>query len=228
MRGLSKITDKILDEARAEAAERLAAADAESAKIYAEYKQKAENEIKVSESDAKEEAAQILARTRSGEQTVRKNIVFKAQGEMIDKAFTSAKDELCELPDDQKIELFSGLMLSALASEFEAEQSRAEIYGVEEDEGVRYYEVMLNARDRDRIGKALMEHFKRKIVGKDLGDIPSRVSLSNESANIEGGLVIKVGDVEINCSIETIVSRLRPSLEARVAKILFPEQTKKG
>ena len=221
MRGLSKITDKILDEARAEAAERLAAADAESAKIYAEYKQKADKEAQAAEASAKEEAAQILARTKSSEQTVRKNIIFKVQGEMIDRAFVSAKDELCELPDDQKLELLSGLLLSALSDEYEAEQSRADVYGVEENEGVRYYEVMLNARDRERIGEALIKQFKRKIVGKDFGDLPSRVSLSNNTVNIEGGLIIKVGDVEINCSIETIVSRLRPSLEARVAKILF-------
>ena len=192
MRGISKITDKILDEARADAAARLAAADAESARILSEYKEKAENEAKLAEAAAKEEAAQIVSRARSAEQTIRRNTVFKMQGEMIDKAFESAEDELCDLPDDQKLELLSGLLLSALTAEYEAEQSRADIYGVEEDEGVRYYEVMLNARDRDRIGKALMEHFKRKIVGKDLGDIPSRVSLSNESANIEGGLVIKV------------------------------------
>ena len=223
MRGLSKITDKILDEARTEAAERLAAADAESAKIYAEYKQKAENEVMAAEIAAKEEAAQILARAKSGEQTVRKNIIFKAQGEMIDRAFVSAKDELSELPDDQKLELLSGLMITALASEYAAEQNRADVYGLDEDEGVRYYEVMLNAKDRDRIGGALIELFKRKIVGKDFGDMPSRVSLSKQTVDIAGGLIIKVGDVEINCSIETIVSRLRPSLEARVAKILFPQ-----
>lgn len=221
MRGLSKITDKILDEARAEAAERLAAADAESAKIYAEYKQKAEQEAQAAEVSAKEEAAQILARTKSSEQTVRKNVIFKAQGEMIDRAFASAKDELCELPDDQKLELLAGLLLAALSAEYEAEQSRADVYGEEEDEGVRYYEIMLNAKDRERIGDALIKQFKRKIVGKDLGDMPSRVSLSKNAANIEGGLIIKVGDVEINCSIETIVSRLRPTLEAKVAKILF-------
>ena len=83
MRGLSKITDKILDEARAEAAERLAAADAESAKIYAEYKQKAEKEIQLAEAEAKEEAGQILARTRSAEQTVRKKVLqFKGMANL--------------------------------------------------------------------------------------------------------------------------------------------------
>ena len=144
------------------------------------------------------------------------------QSELIDKAFVSARDELCNLPDDQKLELLSGLLLSALTSEYEAEQSRADVYGLEEDEGVRYYEVILNERDRARIGESLINSFKRKIVGKDLGDLPSRVSLSSQTANIGGGVVIKVGDVEINCSIESIISRLRPRLEAQVAKILFP------
>ena len=48
------------------------------------------------------------------------------------------------------------------------------------------------------------------------------MSLSNDCANIDGGLVVRVGSVEINCSIETIVERLRPQLEVKVAKILFP------
>lgn len=223
MRGISKITDKILDEARAEAAQRLAAADAESAKIYAEYKQKAESEAKLAEASAKEEAAQIISRARSGEQTIRRNTVFKMQGEMIDKSFAAARDELCDLPDDQKLELLSGLLLAALTQEYEAEQTRADVYGLdEEDGGVRYYEVILNERDRERIGESLIKSFKRKIVGKDLGDMPSRVSLSAQTADIGGGFIIKVGDVEINCSIESIISRLRPQLEAQVAKILFP------
>ena len=221
MKGLSKITDKILDEARAEAAKRLADADAECAKIYDEYKQKAENEAALAASDAKEEAAQIIARTKSGEQTVRKNIIFKMQGDMIDDAFKMAKDELCELPDDQKLELLSGLLLSALSVEYDAEQSRADVYGAEEAQTVRYYEVVLNARDRERIGEPLINGFKRKIVGRDLGDMPSRVSLAKDSAEIDGGFIIRVGDVEINCTIEAIVSRMRPKIEAQVAKILF-------
>lgn len=222
MRGISKITDKILDEARADAAEKLAAADAEVTRILAEYMQKIEAETKLAEAAAKEEAAQIVSRARSGEQTIRRNTVFKMQSELIDKAFISARDELCALPDDQKLELLSGLLLSALTFEYEAEQSRSDVYGLEEDEGVRYYEVILNERDRARIGEALISSFKRKIVGKDLGDLPSRVSLSSQTVDIGGGLIIKVGDVEINCSIESIISRLRPRLEAQVAKILFP------
>ena len=222
MKGLSKITDKILDEARAEAVQRLAAADAESAKIYADYKQKAEKEALEAENEAKDAAAEILSRANSSEENIRRNIIFKAQGEMIDRAFAVAGDELCALPDDKRLELLSGLMISALTAEFQAEQSRDSIYGAEENESVLYYEVMLNQKDRARIGEALIENFRRKIVGKDFGDLPSRVSLSKESVDIEGGLIIKVGDIEINCSIKTLINRLRPRLEAQVAKILFP------
>ena len=222
MRGLSKITDKILGEAKAESAKRLADADAECARIYAEYKQKAENQAAEAEARTKSDATEIILRTRAGEQTVRKNIIFKAQGEMIDRAFVSAKDELCGLPDDQRLELVLDLMVSALSAEFEAEQSRTEIYGADDDCAERVYEIMLNQRDRERIGGVLIENFKRRIVGKSLGDMPTRVFLSDSTANIEGGLIIKVGDVEINCSVESMISRLRPALEARVAKILFP------
>ena len=55
-----------------------------------------------------------------------------------------------------------------------------------------------------------------------MGDIPERVKLSADTVNIDGGLVLRRGNVEINNSIEAIFSHLRPKLEAEVAKILFP------
>ena len=141
---------------------------------------------------------------------------------MIDRAFAVAKDELCNLGDEEKLSLLTDILLSVLSEEWEAEQSRESIYGADEEEGERLYEVMLNPKDRAKLGDALINNFKRRIVGKDLGDLPSRVSLSESTVNIEGGLIVRVGSVELNCSIETIVERLRPSLEAKVLKILFP------
>ena len=66
------------------------------------------------------------------------------------------------------------------------------------------------------------QRLKRRIVGKDMGDLPERVKLSSDTADIEGGLVLRRGSVEINNSVEAIFSYLRPRLEAEVAKILFP------
>jgi vacuolar-type H+-ATPase subunit E/Vma4 len=82
---------------------------------------------------------------------------------------------------------------------------------------------MLNAKDRANFGGALMDNFKRRIVGKDMGDLPTRVVLSEDCANIEGGLIIRIGKVEINNSVKSIVAGLRSRLEPQVARILFPE-----
>jgi len=222
MTGLSKITDKILDDARAEAAQRLARADEECARISAEYREKADKASALASASAKEEATEILSRAKASEGTLKKNITLKVQSDMIDRAFAVAKAELCGLGDEEKLSLLTDLLLRALTDEWESEQSRESIYGVDEDDGERFYEVMLNEKDRSKLGNALINNFRRRIVGKDLGDLPNRVSLSKSTVNIEGGLVIRVGSVEINCSIETIVERLRPSLEAKVSKILFP------
>ncbi len=221
MTGLSKITDKILDEARREVAERLAEADAECQRISAEYKEKADALTAEANAQAKARAEEMILRTRSGEASARKNIMMKSQGDMIDRAFEIAENELVALPQNEKLELLGGLLAASLTSEWEAEQSRGEIYGDEAVAEQRVYEVMLNAKDRERLGEAVIDNFKRRIVGKDLGDLPSRVVLCKDTANIEGGLVIRVGSVEINNSISAIVGALRPRLEAQVAKILF-------
>ena len=221
MTGLSKITDKILDEARREAAARLAEADAECKKISEEYAEKAKNITAAANTAAKNEASEIAARTRSAEKTLQKNIMLDLKSEMIDRAFEVAKKEIRELEGEERLSFLSGLLCAALFAEYEAQKDREEIYGdVEEEPAV--YEVLLEKRDRDKLGKELITSFKRRIVGKDVGDLPERVRLSDDVANIDGGLILRVGNVEINNSVEAIFSYLRPKLEAEVARILFP------
>lgn len=222
MTGLSKITDKILDEARRDAAAKLAEADAEVARISAEYAEKANNITAAANAAAKGEAAEIALRARSGEKTLKKNALLETQSEMIDRAFAVARKEIAELEGEARLDLLTGLLCACLWSEYDAEKQREAIYGEDEKDEPFIYEVLLNQRDRDKLGARLMESFKRRIVGKDMGDLPERVRLSSDTADIEGGLVLRRGSVEINNSVEAIFSYLRPRLEAEVAKILFP------
>ena len=223
MTGLSKITDKILDEARRDAAQKLAEADAECKRISEEYAEKAKNITESANAAAKSEAAEIALRTRAAEKTVRKNIMLGLQAEMIDRAFEIAQKEISDIEGEARLELLTGLLCAALWSEYEAQKDRVELYGDQEtDETAQVYEVLLQKRDHDKLGQALISNFKRKIVGKDMGDIPERVILSSDVVDIDGGLVLRCESVEINNSIEAIFSYLRPKLEAEVAKILFP------
>ena len=221
MTGLSKITDKILDEARREAAEKLMAADAECKRISDEYAQKAKNITEAASAAAKTEATEIAMRTRSAEKTLQKNIMLDLKSEMIDRAFEVAKKEIRALEGEDRLSFLSGLLCAALWSEYEAQKDRAQIYG-DSGEDAAIYEVLLEKRDHDKLGKELIASFKRRIVGKDMGDLPDRVKLSDDVANIDGGLILRVGSVEINNSVEAIFSYIRPRLEAEVARILFP------
>ena len=47
--------------------------------------------------------------------------------------------------------------------------------------------------------------------------------LSDETRDMEGGLVISAGDIEVNCAYNTILRILRDDLAGDVAKILFDE-----
>jgi len=101
----------------------------------------------------------------------------------------------------------------------ESEQDSMRLYG--EDISSQKYEVLMNKKDKDTHGKAIIEGARRAIVGKLSTQTLDKIVLSDKNANIEGGFIIKCGDVELNCSIRTLVEGIRPKLEAQVATVLF-------
>ena len=129
MTGLSKITDKILDDARRYAAAKLADADAECKRISDEYAEKAKNITAAANAEAKNEAAQIALRTRATEKTLQKNIMLELRSEMIDRAFEIAKKEIRELDGNERLEFLTGLLCAALWAEYDAQKQREELYG---------------------------------------------------------------------------------------------------
>ncbi len=223
MTGLSRITDRILDDARAQADEVLARAQEESKKIKNEYAQRAAQIVAECNAQAKSNAAQLVARARSEERTQTRDKLLMLKGEMTSRAFTAAQNELEGLADKQRLSLITRIMISVLTAEYEAEQERIRMGDTCEGDGERIYEILLCRRDLDKLGDELMDSFRRGIVGRDMGDLTSRVRLSGECAKIGTGLVVRIGDIEINCSVESIIASLRQRLEGDVEKILFPE-----
>ena len=49
------------------------------------------------------------------------------------------------------------------------------------------------------------------------------LTLSQETREMDGGLILREGNVEINCAFETQLRLLRESMAAEVAGILFPQ-----
>ena len=210
MTGLSKITDKILAEARADAAAMLEQAKTRTNEISrAALARAAELRSKVDES-AKREAAEIVSRAKSSEAMLRRNTLLSEKSAMIDEVFAQAHKELLSLSDEQYLELLTALSSSVLTQLRADEQSNEELYG--EVASTDAYEVLLNSRDQDRCGVAL-----RAVL-------PAYATLSGETAEIDGGLVVRHGKVEVNCSLAKLIEEVRPSLEAKISHTLFPDK----
>ena len=61
---------------------------------------------------------------------------------------------------------------------------------------------------------------------KAAGELAFLPEIATELANIDGGLILRRGKIEINCSVGALFGELRPEYEGRVVARLFAE--KKG
>lgn len=68
-------------------------------------------------------------------------------------------------------------------------------------------EILLSSRDKQRVGKLVAEK--------------SGLPLADETREMEGGLTLRRGNVEVNCAFETQLRVLRESMAAEIAGILF-------
>ena len=79
-------------------------------------------------------------------------------------------------------------------------------------------ELIFSAEDRERVGAAVTAKANELLqkAGK-----PAQLTLSAETRPIRGGVVLKNGLIETNCSLGTLVDGLRPELSGKVAARLF-------
>ncbi len=75
--------------------------------------------------------------------------------------------------------------------------------------------IVVNKKDKKIINEKFIAKLNKKL-GKG-----RKVSLSDETAEIKGGCIIKSKDVEIDVSIETLLADERDSSEMEIAKSLF-------
>ena len=74
--------------------------------------------------------------------------------------------------------------------------------------------VILSQKDRTRYGKQVVTAANERLNG-------GRLTLSEQTRPIQGGVILSDGDVEVNCSFETLVRLQRGALDRPVAQILF-------
>ena len=211
--GIEKITEKILADARKYADAKIAAANAEAEDIIASAQMRAES---ISDSYRRRISAidaESKARAASAEEFEMRNAGLAVRAEMIGRVFSAAHDRLLAMPDDRYLGFLEKLLSGAMKERENSESAKTET--LDDYDEFDKYELLLNARDRERFGEKLTE-----FACKASGDKP--VVLSGEVADIDGGFLLRWGAVDLNCSFSQLVSRAREDMERDVCEILYP------
>ncbi len=226
MTGLDKIIDRILQDAQNDAQATRAEAQSRCDAIAAEWSERAEACRCKLEQDAQTEAENIAARTKATLETERRNMVLGVRSRLLEQVWEDAMNEVKAFPPDRYARLLCHLLAEALREQHRVEEDSRTLYGEEGAAAPEKYEVLLNEHDHAFCGETLMTLF-RAAAGQDtlLGEMAKKVVLAEESAPIDGGLVLRAGDIESNCSLSAMFRTLREQNEQKVLKTLFPEPT---
>jgi V/A-type H+-transporting ATPase subunit E len=225
MTGLEKITSRILADANAQAQAILDEAAEKSRVMRAQNLADAQVAQDRLIADAEREGEALVVRAKSSAAMTRRNVELSAKSEMIDRAFARAMQEIYEMDRTEYAALLVSLLCKTLNAQRESERESLRLYG--EDIAPAYYELMLNARDGGDVAGLIMDGVRDAAVsGKIPADMLTKVQLCAVPVDIDGGLVLRCGDIETNCSFSMMLASLRPALEPRIQQILYKDHTK--
>ena len=198
MNGIEKITAKLEAEARAEIDAVNAETAAKCREIKKEYEKKAQDEYWKRVQAGTKSCENRVERMASAADMEAKKSILAFKQEIVSKAFDRAVENITHMPRDKYIAFLAGQTAKAASAGNE--------------------ELIFNARDRKAVGadtaKAANALLKKN--GIDGG-----VTVSDETREIPGGIIVKRGDVEVNCSVDILVQLYRNELASQVAEILF-------
>ena len=220
MNGLEKITNRILEDAKASADKIISDANEKAAEIYAAAEKKKQDITNEIFDSAMKESETIINTARSTLDRNSKAIVMSMKNAMVDRAFEEAKKEFLALDSEKYAQLMTQLLCRVLSARVDEEKESLRLYG--EDISPDAYEVIMNKKDRDGQGVYIVAGVRRATVGKITGTVLDKVTLSKEVANISGGFILRMGRVEINASLDAIVDELKEQMTPEVMELLFP------
>ncbi|MBE6702106.1 MAG: hypothetical protein E7585_01675 [Ruminococcaceae bacterium] len=219
MTGLEKITERILADAKEKARGILEAAQNDCRQMAAEYAEQAERIREEIADRAMAESEDMIARSKSAAAMARRNILLAAKGEILDETFAAAKTHICDTDYGKYRELLVALLSCALMEQAKNEQASLALG--DEVAAFDAYEVFLNEQDLRRFGNRIVEDARRVTERRIGAERAAKLRLSDTPAEIDGGLILRYGDTEANCSLSVMLAQMRRELEGRVSQILF-------
>ena len=190
---IENITAAIIGDA--ELVEETSVKNAEKAmeEIIGKAKIEAEEILKQEAEKCEKEAESLKSRKISAAELQARKMILGAKQEAIQKSFDLALEKLKSMPEDK--------YLSYLTEE---------IIKIPVNEGI----IILNQRDRDKIGEKLIEAVNQSLNA-------AKYKLSDKTINVSGGFLLRSGNIEINNTFETLLNSVKDDLTSEVANALF-------
>lgn len=227
MNGIEKITGQILADVEAETQALLAEAKANADEIAAGYADKAQAQSAAILARGEANADQRKDRLASMAGLEGRKLTLAAKQEMVEAAFDGALKQLTGLEKEKYIALLADLCVKASRTGKE--------------------EVIFSRKDKDAVGAAVVAKANEKLAKAVAPKLPDSVTetragavldkvvtagaallngtgmltVSQETREMAGGLVLKNEDVETNCSFEVMLHLRHDELANEVAKLLF-------
>ena len=198
MNGIERISGRLVADAEAEIAELNAETKARCDEITAEYQRKAQEEYQSRMAEGTRAAETRLQRLGSAAEMEAKKSILAFKQEMVAQAFETASERLANLPEEQYVQFLSSQAAAAAATGSE--------------------ELIFNERDKAAVGEKVAAAANALLREKGL---PGALKVSDETRKISGGVIVRQGNIEVNCAVETLVQLRRSELASQVAEILF-------
>ena len=194
MKGTEKLIAHIKADADAQVNAILAQAEQQCAGIRGDFdKQAAALYAERLRAGVKETQDKVDGEARIARMEGRKELLAAKQ-ELVSRSFRKAQEQIVSLPEEQYV-----AFLAKLAAQ-------ASVTGEEK--------IVLNARARKPIGEKLVKAANARLKN-------GRLTLAEETGDFAGGLILRRGSIEANCTVELLVELSRSELSAQVAEILF-------
>lgn len=198
MNGIDKITARIESDAAAEAA--VTAQDTESrcAQIRADAEKQAQEHYWVRLKQGVKGIEDRSARLAStADMEARKNILAFKQ-ETVVSVFDRAERELLSMPKADYIKFLTD------------KAAAASVTGREE--------LVFNAADKKSVAEKVLAAANKALeaAGKT-----AELTVADDTGSFAGGLIIRQGSIETNCTVEALMEQARENMAAEVAALLF-------
>ncbi|MCD8311282.1 MAG: V-type ATP synthase subunit E [Firmicutes bacterium] len=222
MTGLEKIISKIDEDTDAECKSLIDEANAEAERIKEDYAAKRDAAIASMNERLEREAESVVARAKSSSAMSRRNIMAGARSRNVDLAYTMALKKIYSSPRESYAELVTSLAVDAIKRHIDAAEERTSRYG--ESAGSYPFELVFNEHDREEIGEFVVFSIKNNYKCEFKAEELRRVTLAVGSVAIDGGVIVRCGNIEENRTLSLIAESCRTRLDPLVYEALYPEE----